>query len=47
MLSASESLVRELIRLIVAESDPKKRKALSEKLEWLLKQEKTKAFDAR
>ena len=44
---AFESRVRELIRLIVAESDPKKRKALAEKLEWVLKQEKTKAVEAR
>ena len=36
---ASERLVRELIRLIVAEADPKKRKVLAEKLELLLRQE--------
>lgn len=46
MLLTSEHLLRELIRLIVAEPNPKNRKALSEKLERLLKQE-PKAFDAR
>ena len=46
MLLASENLVRELIRLIVAEPDPKKRKALSQKLERLLEQE-PKALDPR
>lgn len=43
MLIAHEHLVRELIRLIVDENDGEKRKALSEKLEQVLNQER-KAF---